>query len=187
MAGFRVGILRELFTHKKYRQDRWSSDEEVLILCNYIQAYGLKTVFEIGTGYGFSAACMQNAGAKVYTFDTEDHHKIYNDEKFPKSNKYMRWTKDDIVFKAVGSPECFQYICLPPTSVLFYIDGHHGRGAMMETSQLVRAITREGDVAVFRGVVAEAPASRFWVNFREQNPMTTETSKTESGLGVYRP
>jgi hypothetical protein len=187
MEVFKISDLREKFTHKKYRQDRWSSDEEATILCKYIKAFALNTVYEIGTGYGFSAACMRNVGAKVYTFDSVDHHKIYLDPNFPVANRFMNTTADKVVFKQVPSPDCFNLIVPTPDPVLFFVDGDHGRGPMMRDATLIKKICRVDDVAIFRGVVSEAPAERFWVNFREQNPATTTTIKTQSGLGIYKP
>lgn len=158
----------------KRRPRSWATLDEANILCEHIINHKITTVIEIGTANGFTAACMASTGIKVLTFDLVDTPKMYQDE--PELCAL-------IDFKAIPSPECFQFFNLPKGPVLFFVDGPNENGAREADFKRCQEIARPGDIIAMHDIVKD-PWDAFWNSIAETFPNSTTTFITSNGLGI---
>lgn len=174
-----VPDFRKIFHRTANRA--WATDEEAQTLFAYIKNHKIETAVEIGTAYGFTASCMALAGATVLTFDIEDRPKIWDSAEFPAPE-----LREKIIFKPVPSPDCFKDLELPPTPVLFFIDGDHSRAGCRRDFDEIKNIAREGDLVFIHDVCSWRPVARVWAEIQTTYPKQTTLMKSVNGLGLYR-
>lgn len=158
----------------KRRPRSWATLDEANILCQHILNHKIALVVEIGTSNGFTAACMATTGVPVLTFDLVDTVKIYKDEPS---------LCNLIDFRAIPSPECFDYINLPKEPVLFFVDGAHENEARVIDFKRCQSIARSGDIIAMHDVLKAAAGEKFWTNLAK-GPAKTFTYFTQNGLGI---
>ena len=177
-----IPYIRAMCDPWKYRQQRWSTDEEALMLHNLTRTYEVKNVVEIGTGYGFLSVCFAHAGATVQTFDRTDRPKVWTHENWPWPELNAK-----IIAKAIPSPECFEGLVVPPGRTLFFVDGDHTEAAVEYDIERVEVRMAPGDIMAVHDATGEVGPRRAWRRFlrsRHENAIT-DLWETKNGVGIY--
>jgi len=171
--------IRAMCDPEKYRQQRWSTDQEASLLHDITLSYQVKNVVEIGTGYGFLTVCFAHAGAAVQTFDLTDRAKVWDHAEWPWAELNAK-----IIAKAVPSPRCFEGLVVPPGRTLFFVDGDHTEVAVENDIKLVEERMWAGDIMAVHDATGEIGPRRAWKRFVREHS-NTSLWETKNGIGIY--
>ena len=174
-----IPYIRAMCDPEKYRQQRWSTDQEAEMLHTLTWDHKVKNVVEIGTGYGFLTVCFAHAGANVQTFDCTDRPKVWDHAEWPWPELNAK-----IIAKAVPSPECFEGLVVPPGKTLFFVDGDHTEAAVENDIKLVEERMWAGDIMAVHDATGEIGPRRAWKRFAKEHPGTC-LWETKNGVGIY--
>lgn len=165
------------------RTSRWISKEEGEILHNIVKISTAKSIFESGTAYGFSSACLVSGkeGIHLHTFDLVDKPKIWD---YPplKVEKYKNRIHCHIApfDEGIG-----QYLQERDGPSVFFIDGDHSRIGVTKDWRSIEHYLKEEDIVIFHDLHIR-PVVKAWLKIVDKLPDGCHTIvyETLNNIGI---